>query len=182
MCPTPRKTDAMHFLQSTKSQAAPEYIVEPGRPKFPKGLSTSARKTFKRICALLEQRRVLTEGDAEMLRLYAVAFDRHAKAMDMIATEGEIKVYYRLNNRGESVPSERPNLWLRVAQDSEKFMVSVLDRLGLSPLNKSKVKPTKVPDIPSVDPMAELLSRRHDEPSSAPDVSDLPDDEELTLQ
>jgi P27 family predicted phage terminase small subunit len=143
----PRKSLAEHALTGTK----PEYVtpdtvaVAPGRPRYPKGISAAARKEFKRLCNLLEQRRSLTPGDEELLRLFAVVFDRHQRALEKIAEEGEIKIYYRLDNQGKQVPSERPNLWLKVAQESERFMVSVLDRLGLTPMNRGKVKPCDVP-------------------------------------
>jgi P27 family predicted phage terminase small subunit len=173
--PTPRKPEDLHRLQSTQSQAAPEFAVAPGRPTFPKGLSSNARKAFKSLCRLLEQRRSLTAGDGELLRLWAVAFDRHQKALAKVAEQGEIRIYYRLDNHGEQVPSERPNLWLKVAQDSEKFMLNVLDRLGLTPLNRAKIKPTKVEEK-SIDPFEELIMRRGN--SSPVDLKTLPVEEE----
>src|SRR5580692_3680433 len=128
--PQPRKPLAVHKLQNTK----PEYVevdcvIEAGRPKNPKGLSPDALKAFKKLRRVLEQRRSLTAGDGELLRIWAIAFVRHEKAIAKLAEEGEIKVYWRLDNHGERCPSERPNLWLKVAQDAEKLMLSTLDRL-----------------------------------------------------
>lgn len=169
MSPMPRKSLAEHALTGTK----PEYVtpdtvaVAPGRPHYPKGISADARKEFKRLCNLLEKRRSLTPGDEEALRLYAIVFDRHARAIAKLAEEGEIKIYYRLDNQGKQVPSERPNLWLKVAQESERFMVSVLDRLGLTPMNRGKVKPC---DVPKEVKPEEHDSRLTREP--APDVAE----------
>ena len=145
--PTPRKSEALHNLSGTKSQAKPEseYTLPPGRPEYPKNISQAARSVFKRLCHLLEERRTLTAGDSELLRIYAVLFDRHTRALAKIAEEGEVKMYVRLDSNGQPHEMEKPNLWLKVAETCEKNMVGCLDRLGLSPLNRGKVKPTAQP-------------------------------------
>jgi P27 family predicted phage terminase small subunit len=114
--------------------------VQAGRPSVPKGLSKEARKVFKGLCKLLAARRVLTSGDAEILRLYAILFDRHARAAARLAVEGDVVVYTRLNSGGKEVEMEKQNLWLVIAKDSEKQMVGILDRLGLTPHNRDRVK------------------------------------------
>lgn len=144
----PRKSDADHFLQGTKSQAKPSGVdetVPAGRPRIPKNISTEAQQVFKRLCKLLAARRALTEGDCEILRLYAVQYDRHAKALGKIAAEGEIRMYTRLDSNGQPHEQEKANLWLKVAETCERNMVACLDRLGLSPINRAKVKPTGGP-------------------------------------
>src|SRR5215472_17509738 len=99
--PTPRKDDATHRLQGTRSQAKDEgESVAPGRPKFPKDLGKEARPVFKRIVALLEKRRHITEGDVELLRIYAVTYVRHSKALAKLEAEGEVRVYTRLDSNG----------------------------------------------------------------------------------
>lgn len=159
--PRERKDLATHKLQGTK----PEYVlpsaeVKPGRPRFPKGISPDARRVFKHVARLLEARRSLSEGDGELIRLLVIAYDRHATAVAKLATEGEIKTYFRLDKHGESVPSEKENLWLKVATDAEKFMVGCYDRLGLTPMNRAKIKPTEEPKTKdSALPGAELLTR-----------------------
>lgn len=120
--------------------AAQEPGAAQGRPSVPKGLSKPARKVFKSLCKLLAARRVLTSGDAEILRLYATLFDRHARAVEKLAAEGEVVAYTRLNASGVEVQMEKQNLWLSIAKDSEKQMVGILDRLGLTPHNRDKVK------------------------------------------
>jgi phage terminase small subunit len=171
--PRERKPLADHKLQGTK----PEYVVgdsalPPGRPHFPKGLSPDEKKAFKSFSRLLEQRRSLTEGDGEILRLLAVVSVRGQKARRMVAEQGEIRVYTRLDKFGVAHDSERPNLWLKVAQDSEKFVCSLLDRHGLTPMNRGKVKPTEVPKSATPEYAEEeaLMSReaaalRDDEPN-----------------
>jgi phage terminase small subunit len=39
----------------------------------------------------------------------------------------------------------KENLWLRCAKDAEKQLVAILDRLGLTPANRSKIKPAEGP-------------------------------------
>jgi P27 family predicted phage terminase small subunit len=160
--PTPRKSEAMHDLTGTKSQAKPEpeYSLPPGRPRYPKKLSLEARRVFKRLCALLEKRRALTEGDGELLRLYSLLYDRHARALAKIEEQGAICTYTRLDSNGQPHEFEKHNLWLKVAETAEKNMVAILDRLGLTPHNRAKVKPTAKPESKKPEnEFEEFLSR-----------------------
>lgn len=142
----PRKDLALHKLNGTQpAYVEPASVAEPGRPKFPKDLSPAARKVFKRICSLLEQRRALTTGDSELVRLYCILFDRHARSMVHVNVEGEIVVLVRLDSNGKAHDMLKENPWLRVAKDAEKQMVAILDRLGLTPANRGKIKPTEAP-------------------------------------
>jgi P27 family predicted phage terminase small subunit len=142
----PRKTVAEHELAGTIPQwertpeKKDEDSYEPGRPKFPKDVPPKCKPLFKRLVAMLEARRVLTEGDSELLRIYCVAFDRHARATERLAVQGEICVYSRLDSNGKEVQIEKPNHWLKVQENAEKTMLQCIDRLGLSPLNRTKVK------------------------------------------
>lgn len=146
--PTPRKTDGMHKLTGTKSQATapPPQEFAPGRPKCPKGVSGDAKKAFNRLRKLLETRRALTAEDGELMRLYAITFDRHERALAKIQEQGDVVEYTRLNNHGEEVKTEKHNLYLKIAETCEKNLVAILDRLGLTPLNRAKVKPTAEPE------------------------------------
>jgi P27 family predicted phage terminase small subunit len=145
--PTPKKSELLHQLSGTKSQAKPEseYTLSPGRPMFPKNISPEAKSVFKRLCALLESRRALTEGDGELLRLYAIIFSRHSRALAKVAEQGEIRTYTRLDSNGQPHEFEKQNLWLKICETSEKNLVGILDRLGLTPHNRAKVKPTAQP-------------------------------------
>ena len=152
--PTPKKADDLHWLTGTKSQAKPDAeALPPGRPKYPKGISQEAKSAFKRLCAMLEKRRTLTDGDGELLRLYGVLYDRHIRALAKLQKEGEIRMYTRMDNHGEAHEVEKPNYWLKVAETAEKNLVAILDRLGLTPLNRGKVRPTATkPNAAPVDP------------------------------
>jgi P27 family predicted phage terminase small subunit len=159
--PTPRKSLELHALAGTKSQTKvlePD-ALPPSRPEYPSDISQQAKKVFKKLCALLEARHALTAGDGELLRLYALLYDRHTRALAKIAVEGEIKMYTRLDSNGAPHEMEKPNLWLKVAETCEKNMIACLDRLGLSPLNRGKVKATAQPSPETpCDPLEQELS------------------------
>ena len=141
--PTPRKPLERHQLQGSKPDYTPETPIASGRPKFPRGISGEARRTFKRLVAMLEERRHLTNADGELLSVYCHAYDRHQRALAKLAEEGEVRVYVRLDSNGQPHEQEKVNLWLKIAETSERTMIACLDRLGLSPLNRSKVKHTE---------------------------------------
>jgi P27 family predicted phage terminase small subunit len=149
--PTPVKPADQHWLSGTKSQAKPEpqQEFEPGRPKFPRGITGDERVTFKRLVKLLESRRAVTEGDRELIRIYAITYARHDRALAKTAEQGEVVEYTRLNSNGEEVKVEKPNFHLKIAETCEKNLVAILDRLGLTPLNRAKVKPTAKPSNPA---------------------------------
>lgn len=134
----------MHRLTGTRSQAyaeQPDFEVPASRPRLPKDLTAAELAIFKRLCALLKSRRALTAGDSELIRLYAVTHERHAEAMVKIREQGQVCVYTRLDSSGVAHDVEKENLWLKIATNAEKNMVAILDRLGLTPHNRSKVKP-----------------------------------------
>jgi phage terminase small subunit len=159
------KAEQLHWLQGTKSQvkAEPEFQVPASRPRAPGDLSPAALVVFKQLCALLRKRRALTAGEAELIRLYAIKYERHAKAKAKIEVEGEIRIYTRLDSNGQPHDVEKENLWLKVATGCEKDMVAILDRLGLTPVNRSKAKPTGQHPAASTqppDPFEELLLQK----------------------
>jgi P27 family predicted phage terminase small subunit len=142
--PTPRKSIPDHELQGTRVRyVLPDSGVLAGRPALPKGLSPAAKKTFRRLVKMLTQRRTITAGDQEIIGLYCITFDRHQRALEKLAVEGEIRIYEHVA-KGEIVSVEKENLWYPIARDAAKFMKSCLSDLGLTPLQRAKVKQTEV--------------------------------------
>lgn len=131
-----------HRLKGTRPTRAADHgqDIPAGRPKFPKGISPDAKRVFKRLCFVLEKRRALTHGDGELLRLYSILYTRHETAMAKLLVEGEICTYVRLDSSGTARDQEKPNLWLKVAETCERNMVACLDRMGLTPNARAKVK------------------------------------------
>jgi P27 family predicted phage terminase small subunit len=178
--PRARKSLDDHKLTGTKPEwTSPDVVIGPSRPRFPKGLTPEARRVFKAISQLLERRRSLTEADGELIRILALTHVRHSKAIEKLAEEGEIKIYYRLDKFGEQVPSERPNLWLDVAQACEKQMISIYDRLGCTPLSRGKVKQVDAPKVKPSDAADDALLSRE---APAPDEIRLEDIREDLIQ
>jgi P27 family predicted phage terminase small subunit len=173
--PRPRKSLEDHKLTGTKpTYVEPSSDVPASRPRFPKGISADAKKVFKRLCALLEARKVLTEGDCELLRLYSVTFTRHERALQHLADEGEITTYVRLDSNGQAHDQVKPNLWLDVATNCEKFMRATLADLGLNPLQRSKVKP-------AIDPKAPKPLTPEEEATLSREAQQPPLDDEIDL-
>ena len=150
-----RKSLADHELENTRARySLPDSDVNPGRPKIPRGISGEAKAAFKRLTKMLQQRRTLTSGDQEILRLYAHAYDRHQRALAKLAEEGEIRCYEQTTKGGDVISVERENLWLPICQNAERYMRGLLSDLGLNPIQRTRVKKTEVPQssdaIPTV--------------------------------
>jgi P27 family predicted phage terminase small subunit len=146
-----------------------------GRPKFPRTISGDAKYIFRQLCKTLEARRTLTPGDGQLLALYAVAYDRQQRALTKIAEQGEICVYTRLDSNGTAHDVEKANLWLKVATDAERFMLSALDRLGLTPLNKGKVLPSVAKDDVVPGSLADLMRQQAAAPPAEPAPTPTPE-------
>jgi phage terminase small subunit len=108
----------------------------------------------------LEQRRHLTEGDGELLRLYAIIFDRHERALHKLDEEGEFVTAQQFGKGGIVIEVEKVNPALKVAEVCEKNLCAILDRLGLTPVNRKAVKAKSTADEPEVDPLTELMNSR----------------------
>ena len=143
--PMPAKPAEVHALQGTRSKARPKSDsgIQGGRPKFPAHLTAAAKPEFKRLVALLEERRVVTPGDAVLLALAAEIAARWFIAKRDVQTRGLTITTTILSSNGEPLEKEKKNPCLAIAQESEKTLLSILDRLGLSPINREKVKPLK---------------------------------------
>jgi P27 family predicted phage terminase small subunit len=142
--PANRKPIALHELHGTKAhdRAADTSHVPAGRPRFPKDLDSSLRPVFKRLCALLQERRTLTSADGELIRLYCFQYERHTKNAALLRAEGDLCTYFRLDSNGQSVPQVKTNLRLKVVTDAERQMAAILNQLGLTPTAKDRAKPT----------------------------------------
>jgi P27 family predicted phage terminase small subunit len=144
--PAPRKSAELHALQGTKpnGRAADVSHCLPGKPKVPNDLDAALKPTFKRLCALLAERRVLTAGDAEMIRLYCFQLDRHKRNVAMLRQEGEICTYTRLDSNGQPHDVVKANARMKIVADTERQMAAILSALGLTPAAKDRAKPTRV--------------------------------------
>lgn len=117
--------------------------VQAGRPTCPRYLSKEEKQRFRQIVRELEARRAVSKGDGELIALYCTNWSRWRRAMEDVTGRGEIIIHIALDKNGERVEREKKNPYLAVAQESEKTMTGLLDRLGFTPLNRDKVKKTK---------------------------------------
>ncbi len=148
--PMPRKDDTLHKLHSTtphdRTPDKPSALLA-SRPKYPKDVTPAARKVFKDLVKLLLERRALTSGDKYLLELYAAIWDRRSRAQAKLLDEGEVTTYTRIDSNGKMHQCEKLNLNLKIATEAEKQLVSILDRLGLSPLAGPKIKQTRRTEV-----------------------------------
>jgi P27 family predicted phage terminase small subunit len=131
--------------RATVAVRSPEQLsyIRQGRPRCPKDLSPAAKAVFKNLCYLLEDRGTLTDADGELLRLYAITFDRHARAIAHLQTEGEFIQEETVDKQGNTKILSRLNGWLAVAERSERQMIAIGIQLGLTPAARDKVKATR---------------------------------------
>jgi P27 family predicted phage terminase small subunit len=143
----PRKLESIadHWLHGSKPQNTLPGVsdIPAGCPPSPKRLSPGARKIFKQLCALLQERCVLTRGDAELLRLYCTLHDRQKHAQAKIDEQGEVCTYTRLDSNGQPHDMVKENIWLAIAERAEKSMLAILVQLGLTPAARARVRPLK---------------------------------------
>jgi P27 family predicted phage terminase small subunit len=145
-----RKSDELHDLHGTSARTAPENSVQGQRPRCPKELTPEEKKIFRATVRELEKRRTCTSGDVEIIRLLAVKISQLKRALAHLAAEGEVVIYTRLDKKGNPVESHAKNLWLGIAQEAEGKITSLLDRLGFTPLNRPRIRPTKDEGIAGV--------------------------------
>ena len=140
----PRKDIFDHQLQGTKPRYNPgaESHVAGSLPKPPKFLSKDSRKKFKSMTRQLSERRAVTSGDGDLIAIYCSTHERWLQALEAIRTQGVVVEYERLGADGNAHKVEKPNLSLKIAEVSERSMVSILTRLGLTPKDREAVKPT----------------------------------------
>jgi P27 family predicted phage terminase small subunit len=173
----PEKSPEQHALHGTKPQSAaylraPSDIPE-GWPRF-KNLSPQEKPVFKRIARLLKDRRHLTAGDAELLRLYAAAEVRYFDFKKILEQEGWIV---------DTIHGLKPHPAGQLFRAAEATMLSILDRLGLSPISKDKPKPAKTSsEAKPADQLEEILARGRTKadlvPFVLPDVNEAPEEPE----
>jgi len=139
----PAKDIFEHALQGTVQRTnAGESHVAGSLPKPPKFLSKEARKKFKGLVRQLAERRAVTAGDGDLIAIYCSTNERWLQALAAIRSQGVVCVYKRMTPSGEAIDVEKPNLSLKIAEVSERSMVSILTRLGLTPKDRETVRPT----------------------------------------
>jgi P27 family predicted phage terminase small subunit len=113
---------------------APASYVEPGRPKRPRDLSPSQKRTFKRVCGALEKRRTLSPGDFDIVMNYVRLDARREEAQRVLDDEGAVI---------QTADGPRTNPALAIVERTEAKLLTILRDLGLTPASRDKVKVTR---------------------------------------
>jgi len=139
----PRKTEFEHQLHGTVSQVKPPApsVFKGGRPKYPKHLSAEARSEFKRCVRMLEDRGTITEGDVATLAVYAELLARWIQCKREIGKELMVETVV-LDNNGIAHKQKKLNPLLKVAATCETRLLALAKSLGLTPVDRDKVKRT----------------------------------------
>jgi P27 family predicted phage terminase small subunit len=97
---------------------------------------------LKRLCHLLQERRTLTAGDVELIRIYCFQYDRHVRNVKLLRAEGEVCTYTVLDSNGQPISRVKENVRMKVVANAERQMADILNKLGLTPTAKDRAKPT----------------------------------------
>ena len=89
----------------------------------------------------LAARKTLTKDSGELLAIFCKAYSRWRRATDDLEKRGEVVTYQVEGKHGDVFDREKVNPFLTIAESAEKTMISCLDRLGFTPLNREHVKP-----------------------------------------
>lgn len=127
-----RKSSRRKALSSTlRRDRARSDAGEAARPERPDWLADRiAIAAWDRICALLEARDTLSEGDADAILLASVAEAEYRAADALIVAEGLVV-------DGKQGLVAHPAV--KVRSDAWKRWASALSRLGLDPITRSRV-------------------------------------------
>ena len=144
----PRKSLDVHGLDGTRPHYKPTEqdltlasSIPFSRPKFLRDIDARIRPIAKRLCKRLEERRTLTAADADLIRLYVVVFDRHERNLALLRDEGELVQVTVLDSKGYPHQVTKTNLRLKVCAEAEKQLAALLEKMGLTPATKDKIKP-----------------------------------------
>ena len=142
----PRKSEADHRAQGTKphpSTAKTHSDVTAARPKMPGHLSPEARKAWRHLVALLEERGTLSRADSMVLSIWAETQSRWVAAKADVQRFGIVIETSVLDSNGRPVVSRKPNPALRTVETCEKSLRALAREFGCTPQSRERVKPAK---------------------------------------
>lgn len=141
-----RKSDALHALQGTKphpSTVKTHSDVPAARPAMPSHLSPEARKAWRGLVKLLEERGTLSRADSMALSIWSETQARWIAAKAELAKYGIVIETSVLDSNGQPVTSRKPNPALRTVEQCEKSLRALAREFGCTPQSRERVKPAK---------------------------------------
>jgi P27 family predicted phage terminase small subunit len=165
----PRKSLELHSLSGTTPEYAPPTegptsSIPISKPRMPERIKADkeAAAEWREIVRDLRDRGTLTRADGRMIALYCDKSKQRRKALKHLDDEGLVCEYTRLDSNGVERVTEKKNVYWGIAQECERAMMSLLDRLGLHPINKDKPRRGVMPKpkpMPEPEPnLEETLS------------------------
>jgi P27 family predicted phage terminase small subunit len=148
----PKKSDAEHALNGTKphpSTAKTHSEVPAARPKMPSHLSDEAKKAWRQLVALLEERGTLSRADSMVLSIWSETQARWIQAKAEVAKYGIVIEQTVLDSNGAPVTTRKPSPALRTVEQCEKSLRALAREFGCTPQSRTKVLPaTRVEEKP----------------------------------
>ena len=141
-----RISDELHRLRGTRPTRAAEpraSIAKAGRPKMPFYLSDDEQVCWRQIVKLLTRLRTITPSDAPAIELFAQQKVRHLALLKELKNFGEMVDVTILDASGHPHTKRILNPAGKAATQLENSIRALLDRLGLNPASREKVKPAE---------------------------------------
>jgi P27 family predicted phage terminase small subunit len=114
------------------------------RPKMPKHLDERAKKTWKRLCPMLERLRVLTEADGIALANLCVDYSILLQAQEALAKAGLLT-----KTQKTGVIHQSP--LLNIMAVTTDRVTRALREFGLTPASRSRVAATAEPSMDDLE-------------------------------
>ena len=142
----PRKPESVHRLQGTKphpSTAKTQSDIPAATPKMPSHLSTEARRAWRQLVVLLEERGTLSRADSMALSIWSETQARWIAAKADVSKFGIVIETSVLDSNGVAVITRKPNPALRTVEQCEKSLRAMAREFGCTPQSRERVKPAK---------------------------------------
>lgn len=137
----------MEKKRGPKPSANPLGTVLPGKVEPPAHLSTQAKRHWKEVVDLIDEAGLASRLDRDALTIYCTHWARWREAELVIAGDFEDDP---ARPKGEVIKASngylQPSPWYVVATNAMKDMRTFLDRFGLTPMARSKLKLTEPED------------------------------------
>ena len=134
----PTKSPALKLLQGTargdRIRDLPRFTAAIPRP--PDSLSPKGRRFWRELAGVLSERRVMTNGDRQILALCCTALAQHEEAQAVLAAEGP--TYTTTTEAGSTLHRTRPEV--AIASDAWRRAAQALGALGLTPRGRNSVE------------------------------------------
>ena len=161
----PPKRPETHRWQQTRQRAstAKTHSATPaGTPKTPSHLSPEARKAWRGLVKLLEERGTLSRADSMVLSIWAETQSRWIAAKADVARFGIVIESTVLDSNGTAVVSRKPNPALRTLENCEKSLRTLAREFGCTPQSRERVKPARPRDEKPVEEIGLLEQMKKD--------------------